>query len=35
LKELLDDAKKTDQEEEESGDYWIDEKTKSVTLSTE
>jgi preprotein translocase subunit SecA len=35
LKELLEETKKTDKEEEESGDYWIDEKTKTVTLSTE
>lgn len=37
LKELLDDVKspKTNEEEDLGGDYWIDEKTKSVTLSTE
>lgn len=37
LKELLDDVKnkQTDEEEDLGGDYWIDEKTKSVTLSTE
>jgi preprotein translocase subunit SecA len=36
LKELLDDVKKwPEEEQDDSGDYWIDEKTKSVTLSTE
>lgn len=35
LKELLDDVKKTTEEEDLSGDYWIDEKTKTVTLSTD
>lgn len=32
---MLEEVKKTDEEEEQGGDYWIDEKTKSVTLSTE
>lgn len=35
LKELLDDVKKTSDEEDQWWDYWIDEKTKTVTLSTE